>query len=374
MNWAWQLMNATPEVEQWVASPVVLKGRYHNESSFRFFYSPAQKWTGFWPENEWQQAGAQRLIRSLENRTQIYQRWLYHQVKNNPPDIIHAHFGPVGWRALRLSQQLQKPLVVSFYGYDYQSVTAQSYIWKERYQRLFETAVAVITTGPQGSQLLIEQGCPPEKIIALPLSIAGEKFPLMQRKKQAGSLCLVQVCTITEKKGHLDTLAALRLALTDCPNIHLTLAGEIQKPQLAAEMRRYIDEHGLAPHLTWLDFLPHENLPSLLAQNDVFIHPSHRSAANDVEGLPVTILEAAATGLPVISTYHADIPLAIQHEQSGLLAPERDVQALAAFIRRFYEMENDEYQAFSMAAHQRMHTFFEVGKTGEALAKLYNAW
>jgi colanic acid/amylovoran biosynthesis glycosyltransferase len=363
MNWAYHLMHATPHTTQWVAAPWMVQGPYLSDE-FRYFIRPAQHILGKLPKNEWQFGVVSQNLRRLEMRWPLYATWLEQQIKNDPPDLLHAHFGPVGWRYLGLAKRLDLPLVTSFYGYDYESLRLKNPIWAARYERLFQDSQALVATGPFGEKLLLEQGAPKHKTHPLYLSIRCADFPFVIRTKRPRQLRLLQVATITEKKGHLDTLASFKMALSRCPNLHLTLLGETQKPELAAQIHAYIKSENLSQYVEWLDFVPNIELQKHFANADVF---------GDTEGLPVSILEAASTGLPVIATRHADIPAEVLHEQTGLLVAERDVPALAAHIERFYWMENKEYQIFSSKAAAHIRENFEVKKAGKLLSQIYQS-
>ncbi len=67
----------------------------------------------------------------------------------------------------------------------------------------------------------------------------------------------------------------------------------------------------------------------LYAQSHLFLHPSETPPDENQEGIPNSILEAMATGLPVAATRHGGIPEAVEHGRSGLLVEERDFEALA---------------------------------------------
>lgn len=372
MNWAWQMMRATPDVETWVAAPWMVKNEY-SSPEFRFFTRPLQSITGWMPDDEWKAAWfSTNLIRS-ERHWPRYRNWLYKTLKTNPPDVIHAHFGPVGVHYLDLAKRLKTPLITSFYGFDFARLPYEKPVYRERYRQLFQGGAAFTTTGELTPRLLEAQGCPAEKITPMPLSIFPEVFPFKHRIKVPNQLRLLQVATITSKKGHLDTLSALRKALQHCPNLHLTLAGERQDKNLFKEIRHFIATHHLVKNVTLLDFLPHADLPMFFGQFDVFIHPSRTANNQDCEGAPVVILEAQCSGLPVISTIHSDIPALILDGLTGWLAPENSPELLATYIERFYRMDNSEYQGFSQAAHQHMRQHFNLKNTGLKLQALYQS-
>lgn len=372
MNWAWQMVRATPGVETWVAAPWMLKNEY-SSPEFRFFIRPLQSITGWLPDDEWKAEWfSTNLIRS-ERLWPRYRNWLYETVKNDPPEVMHAHFGPVGVHYLELAKQLGIPLITSFYGFDYARLPYEKPAYRERYRQLFKGGAAFTTTGELTPGLLETLGCPPEKITPMPLSITPKAFPFIHRTKVRNQLRLLQVATCTEKKGHLDTLSAFSMALLHCPNLHLTMAGERQDKNLFQEIRRFIASHNLAKNVTLLDFIPPADLPTFFGQFEVFIHPSRTANNQDCEGAPVVILEAQSSGLPVISTFHSDIPALVRHGLSGWLAPENSPEQLAALIERFYHMDNPEYQGFSQAAHQHVRQHFNLKNTGPKLQALYQS-
>lgn len=370
MNWAYRMIRATPDTDPWAAAPWMVRNKYFTPD-IRLFVRPLQRRLTGLPPTEWRHARWVNQLLRLEHRRPFYRQWLLQQLRHRRPDVLHAHFGPIGYHYLPLAKALGIPLVVSFYGYDLESLTARKPVWKTRYHELFQAAAAVICLGPHGREVLIRQGCPPEKITVVPMSIPPEAFPWQERIKKTDALRLVQVATIREKKGYMYTLQAFRKALPHCPNLHLTLAGEENDRALQRQMQEFIQTHRLGNHVTWLGFMPPDQLPAFFGQQEVFIHPSCYTAGRDSEGAPAVILEAQATGLPVISTRHADIPSEVVHEKTGLLAEERDVAALAAHIERFYRMGNAEYRGFSMAGREHVERHFDVAKNAQILKELY---
>ena len=365
-------MQATPEVEQWVAAPWMLRNEYFSPD-IRFFTCTLQQKLNWLPSKEQQAEWFSTNLIRAEKRWPRYQNWLFKQLKSNPPDLLHAHFGPVGWQYLEMAEQLNIPLLTSFYGFDFARLPYQKPVYRERYQKLFQAAAAITTTGELTPELLKKQGCPAHKITSIPLSIKDSSFPFIKREKCPGRLRLLQVATFTEKKGHLDTLAALKIALENCPDIHLTMAGERQDKKLFQQIQHFIQSNDLQAHVKLLEFLPHAQLAQFMGQFEVFIHPSCTAKNKDCEGAPVVILEAMATGLPVISTLHSDIPKQVLHGKTGFLAPERNPGMLATYLEQFYQMDNADYQAMSRAAAAHVREKFEVKLAGQKIRTLYQS-
>ncbi|WP_250680048.1 glycosyltransferase [Geomonas sp. Red32] len=285
--------------------------------------------------------------------------------------LLHAHFSFMAWDYLWLARALSLPLVVSFYGFDYEWLPGSDPKWVRRYGTLFREASMFLTEGEFGRSRLIEMGCPPSKVRVLHLGVDPGSIPLFKREKRPGRLRLLQMASFTEKKGYDVTVEAFARALARCPEMTLTLVGRDQDG-LRGRIQARIAELGVGGRVEMVDGVPFEELHRFFADFDVFIHPSRYSASRDCEGgAPVVLLDAQATGLPVISTTHCDIPDEVVHGESGLLAPEGDVAALAAFVERFYLMDDAEYQRFSRAARRHVEKEYDLSCSAAQLREIY---
>jgi hypothetical protein len=129
--------------------------------------------------------------------------------------------------------------------------------------------------------------------------------------------------------GILVTVAALRLVVPHYPKLKFLLCGT---GPIRNDFLKKRDALGLTDNIEvpgWMD------QPSLLSQYQrahLFLHPSELTDTSDQEGIPNSMLEAMATGLPVIATHHGGIPEAVTHGLDGLLVPERSPQQLAEAI------------------------------------------
>ena len=372
MNWAFQLMQHTPGVEQWIAAPWILNDQFPL-SDARYLRGGIQKMLGLSPKHELDFHHLSNNLIRLEHRLPIYRHWLASILKNNPPDIIHAHFGPVACHYLKLANELNIPMLASFYGYDFLKVPTRKPNYSKQYASLFQSAGKISSPGPGSAEFLMNAACPEEKIAIIPLGILLKRFPFSPKKKKPGALKLLQMATITEKKGYMDTLQAMNLALKSRSGIELTIVGERQNLELVKQMEKYIADNNMKASVNWLNPVSYKDVPSLLAKYDVFIHPSRKSRDGDVEGAPVCILEAQATGLSVISTIHADIPFQVKHNETGLLTKEGNPEALAKSILRFYDMSDAEFASFSQAARHHVEEHYNVKAVGINLLELYKS-
>ncbi len=353
-----------------IGAPWIVDNVFHHPE-FGYYRFPLQIPDLLDAKTETQHPFWQRLLTRSQRVVPSYPCWLAHRLRHDPPDVLHAHFGPTGCLYLPAAKKLNRPLVVTFYGFDYQKLLHQRPVFRKKYRELFAGATRVIAASPLWQAELERMGCPSEKIALVRPSPDLECFPFFPRTKPAGQLHLVQVATFTPKKGHHTTLEAVRLARHDCPNLQLTLAGEPYDAALTRQLRAYIRQHRMEPYVIWLDPIQHEQMAAFLAGFDAFIHPSRRTADGDHEAVCVVLLEAHATGLPILATRHGDFPDQVQHGKTGLLVEEGDAQALAEAIRTLYWMENKPYQAFSRNARALVEQQFDVRISAGRLRKIY---
>jgi len=108
-----------------------------------------------------------------------------------------------------------------------------------------------------------------------------------------------------------------------------------------------------------------------MQQGDLFVHPSVVAADGASEGgAPTTILEAQALGMPVLSTYHCDIPNVTVPGQSALLVPERDSKALAQALRSLLD-HPENWEGMGRAGREHIERFHNIDKEVPALESRY---
>jgi colanic acid/amylovoran biosynthesis glycosyltransferase len=284
---------------------------------------------------------------------------------------MHSHFSAVGWDYRNLARKLAIPHVVSFYGYDYEWLPHNEPVWRERYEILFREADLFVCEGSHGVKLLEKAGCPPEKIKIVHLGVDVDKIPFADRVKQAGELRLLQVASLTPKKGHIYTLKAFLAALEDCPNMTLTLVGG-DYDGIRKTLEQAIKGTPAESRVLFLEQIDFDGLYDFMADYQVFIHPSCYADDMDCEGgAPVVLLDAQATGMPVIASTHCDIPEEVIHGDTGILVPEKDVAGLVAAIKQFYAMDESRYRVFAHAARAHMEERYDVRKNAELLREVY---
>ena len=250
------------------------------------------------------------------------------QLKAHRCQLLHVFFGNTAVQLLPvLSEKTRRyPTVVSFHGAD---VLVE--LDKEPYHRALLDMLGRVDLVLARSQSLInalvELGCPPAKIRLNRTGIPLGKFPYQARTWPTDDAWrLFQACRLIEKKGLATTLHAFARFVQTHPRSVLTIAGE--GPDQPA-LQRLAAGLGIADKVRFPGFLTQDDLRQHLYASHFFLHPSERGKDGNQEGVPNSLLEAMATGLPVFATDHGGIPEAVENGVSGVLVAEKDAAALA---------------------------------------------
>lgn len=297
------------------------------------------------------------------------------KLKETDSGILHSHFGDRAWEDSHVKNHLDIKQIAHFYGYDVGMIVREDKRWENRYHQLFDRAERVLCEGTFMAKSIENLGCPPEKIRVYHLGVDINALPFKPRKWDRKSKLKVLIAgSFREKKGipyALEALSKLRHDVSLEINI-IGDSGEKKKYQQEKEKIYSIArKHNLMDIITWHGMVDHETLIKEALNNHIFISPSVTAADGDTEGgCPVTIIELSATGMPVISTTHCDIPEVVLHGETGYLSSERDVEGLYTSMIKLLE---NSYQWNEMAEKARFHISenYNLEKQGQELANIY---
>jgi glycosyltransferase involved in cell wall biosynthesis len=240
--------------------------------------------------------------------------------------LLHIYFGHIAVHLLPLIRTWENPSIVSFHGADVM-VDMNKPAYREATLQMLESVKLVLVRSESLQRTLIDLGCDPKKIEIQRTGIPLQEFPFRERAVPKNSEWrFVQAGRLIEKKGLPVTLRAFSTFLKQHPNATLTIAGE---GPLLGELQKIVGELKIAERVSFTGFISQEQLRELYYKSHIFLHPSQTGGDGNQEGIPNSMLEAMATGLPVFATLHGGIPEAIDNGVSGVLVPERDDGALA---------------------------------------------
>src|SRR6266513_1850569 len=269
-------------------------------------------------------------LKFIERRPPIVYRGEYQTLdsllERQGADLMHIYFGHTGVHLLPFIEQWDKPCVVSFHGAD----VAHKHDIKDyptKLRRLFDAVPLVLARSQSLAERLIHLGCPSEKLRINRTGIPLNDFPFVDRQLPPdGKWRVVQACRLIPKKGVATSLRAFAIFKKDNPKAEFFIAG---KGPLQPELAMLADGLGILSDVHFVGFLSQARLLELYASSHVFLHPSEISANQDQEGVPNSVLEAMATGLPVVATRHGGIPEAVEDGRTGFLVAEEDHVGLA---------------------------------------------
>jgi colanic acid/amylovoran biosynthesis glycosyltransferase len=283
------------------------------------------------------------------------------------PELIHVYFGNTGVHLLPLLKPWDRPWVVSFHGMDVQSRPKEKG-YDQKLRELLQLAPLVLVRSQSLANRLHDLGCASDKIRLNRTGIPLQNFPWVERPfPKDGQWQLVQACRLVEKKGLLTTLSAFRRFVSDYPNSRLVIAGE---GPLRDALARKIDELSLGTQVSLAGFLSQEELRKIYTESHIFVHPSELAADSNQEGIPNSMLEAMASGLPVVATRHGGIPEAVQEGTDGILVPERDESALYQALLKL-AAQPDLWRQMGKQASRSVAENFEQGQQIGRLEAVY---
>jgi colanic acid/amylovoran biosynthesis glycosyltransferase len=240
-------------------------------------------------------------------------------------EVLLAEYGTSGAELAEVSRRTGIPLVVHFHGFD---AHRPKYI--ERYggyRAMFAQAAALVVVSRVMEQALLDLGAPREKVIYNVYGIDVDHFT--PGDVEGTPPHFLAVGRFTPKKAPQLTLRAFRLALDQRPGARLTMAG---KGRLWDECRALVKELRMEHAVDLCGIRPPAEIAALMKGSRAFVQHSVVTAENDHEGTPLAVLEAMASGVPVVATRHAGIGDVVEHGTRGLLCAEHDVEAMAAHL------------------------------------------
>jgi len=243
------------------------------------------------------------------------------------PSAVLAEYGTMGVTVLAACRQANVPLIVHFHGFDgsMHAVFAEN---AETYPVLFRQAAAIIAVSGPMQRKLISLGAPPEKVHRS-FSLGADCRQFIGGDPANALASFIAVGRFTQKKAPDATLRAFAKVRRLYPAALLRMIGG---GPLLADCRRLASDLGIEDGVTFLGPQPPPVVREELRRARCFVQHSVEAASGDAEGTPISIIEAGATGLPVVATRHAGIPDVVIEGETGFLVDEHDVEGMARYM------------------------------------------
>jgi colanic acid/amylovoran biosynthesis glycosyltransferase len=244
--------------------------------------------------------------------------------------LLHIYFGQIAVHLLPLIRSWERPSIVSFHGADV-TVDMNKPAYREATRQMLDAVKLVLVRSDSLRRAVIDLGCDEGKIEIQRAGIPLDEFPFRERNFVAAATewRFVQAGRLIEKKGLPVTLRAFAVFLSQYPNAKLTVAGE---GPLLDHLQNLARDLNIDRHVSFTGLVSQDRLREIYDASHIFLHPSQTGHDGNQEGIPNSMLEAMASGLPVFATQHGGIPETIENGVSGVLVPERDHEKLATAL------------------------------------------
>lgn len=242
--------------------------------------------------------------------------------------VVLAQYGPTGARVVDACREANVPLVVQFHGYD-ASMTNVIERYRADYGRIFEHAAGVVAVSRAMRDRLESLGADPQRLYWNPYGVDVHRFH--GANPSSNPPRFLAVGRFVDKKAPQMSIQAFKPVADQVPEARLVMIGD---GALLDECRQLVSRLGLDNSVELLGGQPHTVVQEQMQGARCFVQHSVTAPSGDCEGTPNSVLEASASGLPVISTRHAGIPDVIVEHETGLLVDERDVEGMSEHMLR----------------------------------------
>jgi colanic acid/amylovoran biosynthesis glycosyltransferase len=289
-------------------------------------------------------------------------------IKRRDPDILHAHFGPEGVRVAPYRTPERK-LVTTFYGYDVSRLVKQDDEMRDNYQDLFEQGDLFLVEGPAMQEKLLGLGCPETKTaiqrIAIDTSRISPAYP-----DPESPLRVLMVGRFVEKKGLPDGIKAFAAAFAGTDAELRIVGGDAEYSR--EQLETIADVADVREQVTFTGYLDYDDYLAEVHNCSILLTPSKRAPSGDSEGgAPTVLLEAQASGKPVVATTHADIPYVVADGETGLLAQPGNTSELATALRTLAS-DPSRMSQLGRAGVQRIQNRHDITTLAPALETKYD--
>ena len=247
-------------------------------------------------------------------------------------DAIHCHFGDKGALALVWEQMglISGPISTVFHAHELCRLSDEE--GRRLYGPLIRSKTLLLPISQRWQERLISWGALPERTIVHHMGADLQKFECTSHVPPVdGPIRILTVARLVEQKGYeyaIRAIACLRTLTSRDLKYTIIGAGD-GGGNLADSLRQLVDELKIADIVTFAGPQPQDKVRESIREANIFLLPSVTTTDGFQEGIPVALMEAMASGLPVVTTRHSGIPELVEDRVSGFLAEERAVAPLA---------------------------------------------
>lgn len=290
--------------------------------------------------------------------------WIAKQLEKSPAQLVHTHFAWLSAAACSvISQLLNLPFTVTTHAFD---------IYSQRNDLLKLTtsnARRVVTISEYNKRAILDRNrdLRSEAIEVIHCGIDLDKFHLQARNAAPPVLQITSVGSLIEKKGHEFLIRACGELKSQGLEFNCVIVGE---GMLEGSLKDLVHELNLENEVELVGAQSQTWVRDRLERSDIFVLACTTAKDGERDGIPVAMMEALAMEVPVVSTSVSGIPELIQDNITGLLVPEKDVNALAtAMLRLAHDMPMQ--QQLAKNGRMLIEAEYDISKNAARLGSLF---
>jgi colanic acid/amylovoran biosynthesis glycosyltransferase len=255
--------------------------------------------------------------------------WLARELRRREVEHLHIHFAHVPTQIGMYAGSLASvPFTFMAHAND---IFERPLLIREKVQR----AKRGVSISQFNIELMDRQGADRENIEIVRCSVDStiemRSEPIIAADKP---LVIGTLGRLVEKKG-IDTLVqAGKLLKERGVSFHLEIAGDGPEREL---LEGLVQDYDLQNQVSFLGSMPHSDVMKWMRNLDSFVLAGKKDRNGDMDGIPVVLMEAMNTGIPVLSTRLSGIPELVIHKQTGLLSDPENAHQLADNLARLSE-------------------------------------
>ena len=299
-------------------------------------------------------------------------------LRRSRPSLLHVHFATDAVRIWPTAKKLGIPFLVTLHGYD---INTHADWWRAghggKLMRKYPEQLLAMAQEPQVSFIAVSEtirrtalayGLPSEKIIIKHIGIpTGNFLPGIIPPSKRGHDILF-VGRLVEKKGANYLIQAASLMRSRVPTLRLILIGQGSDAEREVLEKQALE---LGVNAVFMGGQPHTEVRRQLGLARALCLPSITSSNGDAEGLPISVLEAQAAGVPVVTTATGGCAEAVVNGTTGFLVAERDVQHLAASLETLM-LDGARADQMGKSATEHIRTKFDINTCTAELERHYD--
>lgn len=239
----------------------------------------------------------------------------------------------------------------------------RGWLLKEKVAR----AKFAVTISEYNKQFLIDNGADEEKINVIHCGVNTASFSEREDKELSKTPILGALGRMVEKKGFDVLISACEILKKEGIVVKLQIAGGGPLKKDLENLSRKLD---VIDSIEFIDSISHSDVPEWIKSLDIFVLPCKKDEHGDMDGIPVVLMEAMLSGVPVISSYVSGIPELITDGETGLLCEPNDPVCLKQKVSQL--LSNKKLRRIlHKHAQSKVKSDFELSENVKKLSELF---